>query len=312
MRFLFDVWCAPDGSCLGVGYTPDDVGAVVVLRAAGPSGPVRPVPGTVELDQIDCAPGGGCIAVGKGAGRGVVVEVSRDGTPGAVRSVPATTSLWDVACPTTTTCIATGALSMPTPWFPYLTHTPLFVVIENGQPGPAREFPRGTQGAIGIDCATTTTCLVVASTGFVVLTNVDGTWSQTFHRYRSTPGSGYPTEEISCPTATTCYATAGGVSVPAIIAVSTTGVAGPVQLLGNVPGMLFDISCPYGRTCTAVGQSGPQGLVVDVFRGTVAATTVYGNVNWFNGVSCIGVASCGIVGNWANDAFFAWHGPVPG
>jgi hypothetical protein len=153
---------------------------------------------------------------------------------------------------------------------------------------------------------------VVASTGFVVLTNVDGTWSQTFHRYRSTPGSGYPTEEISCPTATTCYATAGGVSVPAIIAVSTTGVAGPVQLLGNAPGVLYDISCPFGRTCTAVGEDDSLGgLVVDVFRGTLAARTAYGNVDAFSGVSCVGVGACGVVGNWWPNAYFAWHGPVP-
>ena len=53
MRYLADVWCGPDGTCLGVGFTPDNVGAVVVLRAAGPSGPVRPAPGTTGLNQIE-------------------------------------------------------------------------------------------------------------------------------------------------------------------------------------------------------------------------------------------------------------------
>ncbi len=304
MRYLADVWCGPDGTCLGVGWTPDDVGAVVVLRAAGPSGPVRPVPGTEELLQIDCPPVGSCVAVGRGSGRGVVVPVSRDGTPGSPRSVPATTELWDVACPTATTCIATGTLSVPINTFPYLSHTPLFVVVDNGEPGAARELPRGTRNAIGIDCPSATRCLVVGSTGFVVLTNLDGTWSQTLRRYPTAPGS-YPTEEISC-TSTTCFATATGFS---LIAVSVDGVGGPVQYLTS--GIAFDISCPFGRTCTVVGQTGPQGVVVDVFRGTVAATTAYGNVNWFTGVSCIGVAACGIVGNMPDYGVFAWHGPVP-
>ncbi|HEV3401130.1 MAG TPA: hypothetical protein VG078_04850 [Acidimicrobiales bacterium] len=307
MRYLTDVWCGPDGTCLGVGFTPDNVGAVVVLRAVGPSGPVRPVPGTGELNQIDCAPGGSCVAVGVAGGRGAVVEVSRDGSPGPVRAVPASTNLWDVTCPTATTCIATGSLSVPIPTFPYLSDTPLFVVIDNGQPAPAQEFPRGTRRAIGIDCPTATTCLAVGSTGFVVLTNINGTWTVSLRRHESAPGA-YPTYEISCPTSTTCYATAAGF---AIMAVSADGVAGPVQVLSS--GTAEDISCPFGRTCTVVGQNNftSQGLVVDVFRGTVAASTTYANSNWFSGVSCIGVASCGVVGTMPTYAVFAWHGPVP-
>lgn len=305
MRYLADVWCGPDGTCLGVGFTPDNVGAVVVLRAAGPSGPVRPVPGTTELHQIDCAPVGRCVAVGRGSGGGVVVEVSREGTPGPARSVPATTELWDVACPTATTCIATGTLSLPTNTFPYLSNTPLSVVVENGRPGPARDLPRGTRNAIGIDCPSATRCLAVGTTGFVVLTNADGTWTQSLRRYPTAVGS-YPTDEISCPSSTTCYATAIGFS---IMAVSADGVGGPVQYLTS--GIAFDISCPFGRTCTVVGQSWAQGLVIDVFRGTVAATTAYGNSNWFSGVSCIGVAACGIVGNMPGYGVFVWHGPVP-
>jgi hypothetical protein len=305
MQYLGDVWCGPDGTCLGVGWTPDGVGAVVTLRAAGLSGPVRPVPGTDELHQIDCPPVGSCVAVGTGSRRGVVVEVSQDGTPGAPRSVRVSTDLWDVACPTATTCIATGTLSVPISTYPYLSNTPLFVVVENGQPGPARELPRGTLNAVGIDCPSATRCLVVGTTGFVVLTNADGTWTRTLRRYPTAVGS-YPTEEISCPSSSTCYATAIGFSM---IAVSADGVGGPVQPLAD--GIAFDVSCRFGRSCTVVGQSGTQGLVVDVFRGTVAATTAYGNVNWFTGVSCIGVATCGAVGNWGNNAFFAWHGPVP-
>ncbi len=315
MRYLADVWCGADGACLGVGYTPEDVGAVVVLRANGPSGPVRPVSGTFELHQIDCAPGGSCIAVGKGAdGRGVVVEVSPDGTPAAVRPVVGATELLDVACPTATTCVATGHLSQTVSWFPYLVHWPVFTVVSDGQPTPARDLPRGTHRAIGIDCPSATRCLAVASTGFVVLTDADGAWAASLRRFSSTPGAGYPGEEISCPSSTRCYATAEGVASPAIMAVSAEGVAGPVQILANFSGLLFDIHCLSVRTCTVVGQtnSPAAGLIIDVVRGMPMLPTTWGNVNWFTGVSCVAHQSCGIVGYTAGAAFFVWHGPVPG
>lgn len=110
MRSLTGVWCGANGVCLGVGSTPDDVGAVVVLRANGPVGPAQPVLGTTRLNEINCTSDGGCVAVGQGATAGVVVEVMGDGTPGPARPVPHTTELLDLACPAATTCVATGYL----------------------------------------------------------------------------------------------------------------------------------------------------------------------------------------------------------
>ncbi|MDQ4070118.1 MAG: hypothetical protein M3203_11705, partial [Actinomycetota bacterium] len=115
MSNIWEVWCAPDGVCLGVGAVDVGagrlVGAVVVLRAAGPIGPVRLVPGTSSLHDIDCSPAGSCIAIGVGtfstAGP-AVVEVSRDGAPGPPVVVPGMTDVSHVACPTATTCLVTG------------------------------------------------------------------------------------------------------------------------------------------------------------------------------------------------------------
>jgi hypothetical protein len=190
--------------------TPQDVGAVVVLRAGGPNGPVRAVPGTRTLSSITCPATGNCIAVGSasGIGPGVVVEVARDGTPGPVRAVPGVNTLLDVACPTATTCIATGHLSVDLPAYPYLGTVPRFTVIDNGQPGPAVDFPRRTGRVFGIACPSATTCLVVFPGGFVVLTHANGTWNPTVRLIRSTTGGARPTEEISCSSSTTCYATA--------------------------------------------------------------------------------------------------------
>ena len=323
VKGLGELWCGPDGTCLAVGLTPQNVGAVVVLRASGPSGPVRPVPGTATLSSITCPAVGSCIAVGStgGLGPGVVVEVARDGTPGPARAVPGVNGLLDVACPTATTCIATGLLSVDLPAYPYLASVPRFTIIENGQPGPVRDFPRRTGRAIGIACPTATTCIAVFTGGFVVLRQTDGAWSTTLQRVPLTTGGTYPTEAISCSSSTACYATAvafisaggGFYGVPAIMPVTADGVAGPAQILTSQSGIAYNISCVAGRACTVVGQTnGPAaGLVVDVVRGSPTAITTWPNVNSFDGVSCIAAATCGIVGGLANDAFFLWHGPVP-
>jgi hypothetical protein len=319
MQFLFGVWCGGDGVCLGVGDTPQEGGAVVVLRANGQIGPVQPVPDAFVLYDIECAPGGGCIAVGRGLGGGVVVEVTRAGTPGPVRPVPGTTELFDVACPTPTTCLATGHLRQWPPTLSYPVSTPLYVVINDGQPTLVRDMPRGTGRAIGIDCPTATTCLAIGSSGAVVLTNADGNWTASLRRSSNASGTGHPTDAISCGSATTCFATAaafiqrpdGYLGVPGMVPVSSDGVVGPVQALADQSGNSYDISCAYWRSCTVVGSLnlGGGGLIVDVFRGTPTLTRWPGYQ--FLGVSCVGPSSCGVVGASGAGPVFLWHGSVP-
>lgn len=320
MRWLEDVWCATNGSCLGVGFTPEDVGAVVALRADGSRGRVRSVPQTEVLWQIVCASRGSCTAVGKGGGEGVVVEVARDGAVGSVHRVPGTTELFDVACPTNETCIATGHRQTPIPEYPYLASTPMFVVITNGVPGPAQPLPRGTQQAIGISCPSSTTCVTVATTGIVVLTaGSDGPWIPTFHRITNEAGAGYQTEEISCPSSTTCFTTAAGfisngsgyAGVPAMRAVRPDGVVGPVQILSGQPGMVQDISCVADGTCTLVGQAGSQGVLIDVASGVPGPAQTWAGSNFLTSVSCVAAATCGVVGNTPEGGVFGWHGSVP-
>lgn len=325
MWALFDVWCAPDGVCLGVGAVDVGagrlVGAVVVLRTAGPIGPVRLVPGTERLYDIDCPPGRSCIAVGIGtfstAGP-VVVEVSRDGTPGPPVTVPGMTDVSRVACPTATTCLVTGIRRTFT--YPYSPTIYLFSVVTNGQPGPVQRLPRGIRGgSLGIGCPTATRCLVGASNGFGVLTNVNGAWVGDFQPFWSPTGS--PDGEISCPSSTTCFAVARGFvstggtgyyAVPAMIPVTADGVAGPVQLLTDRQGSSNDISCVFGRTCTVVGLLHSAGAVsVDVFRGTPMTPRVWPDATSFFGVSCVAAATCGLVGYGPEGAVFAWQGPVP-
>jgi hypothetical protein len=323
MRALLDIWCMADGSCLGVGYTPQNVGAVVTLRAEGPSGPVREVPGTVKLSGIACHQGGSCIAVGQGQRSGMVVDVSLDGTPGPVRPVAGATDLYEVACPTATTCLATGSvLNRQYPLYLNPTTLPVFTVIRSGKLAAAQRFPRGARRMIGIACPTATTCLATGNDAVAVLSDAGGTWSARVNVVSGSLATGYPTDAINCLSATACYATAAGfiladdgyVGVPAVVSVSLTGTVGRVQLLGHESGVAADISCASGRTCTVVGQDNLaiEGLVIDFYRGIPAPAVRWADANFFGAASCLAPGTCGIVGSSPGGAVFAWHGPLPG
>ncbi len=317
---LSDLSCRPDGTCLAVGHTYDNVGAVVLLRAGGPSGPVRPVPGTVHLSGIACPWGGTCIAVGRSSGGGVVVEVSPDGTPGPARPVVGVEDLVEVACPTTTTCIAIGnAVDNPHEPLHFQTRSPRFTVISNGQPAPSQRFARGVgRYPSGIACPTATTCLVPGTGAVSILTDTGAGWIATANYFSGSSATGFPAGPISCASRTLCMAAAhafipaseGSIGVPAIMTVSANGTLGPVQILDRESGILTDISCVSGRTCTVVGQDNrrARGLLIDVFRGIPSPPTRVENAGSLNAISCVGVATCGIVGS---GALFLWHGPVP-
>jgi len=324
MRFMRDVTCLPNGTCLGVGHTPARQGAVIVLHASGATGAVRPVPGTLDLSSIACAPGGGCIAVGEAFDGSVtfpvVVEVTTSGVPGSVRPVSGATNLYKVACPAATTCLATGGLTTETiPGHPEVSAR--FVVITNGQPAPAQPFSPESERFMGISCPTSTRCLAVGQGNVAMLSkNRRGGWSPRVSKLTVPGGSGSPGEAISCPSTTTCHMTAfssiptaeGSMTVPAIMQVSADGVAGPVQPLSNRPGSLQDISCVAFGSCTVVGQDIPTsgGMTIEVAGGSTAVT-FWANSNFFTGVSCVTAASCGIVGAVPQMAVFGWKGPVP-
>lgn len=325
MRALLDLSCRPDGTCLAVGYTYENVGAVVLLRAGGPSGPVRTVPGTVSLSAIACPLGGTCIAVGRSSGGGIAVEVGPDATPGPARPAPGTEKLLAVACPTESTCIAIGR-RVDNPQDPAHFHmrSSRFTIISNGQPAASQRFARSAGlEANGIACPTATTCLAVGYSGVFMLTDTGAGWTVTANYFSGSLTTGYPTGPISCASRTLCTAAAHGSlpagnggfrGVPAIMTVSVNGTRGPVEIIDQESGMVLDISCVSGRTCTAVGQDSRrgQGLLVDVFRGIPAAPVRVENASSLNGVSCVGVATCGIAGHSTTGARFFWHGPVPG
>ena len=235
------------------------------------------------------------------------MNVAPDGTPGAVWTVPDAFSLHDVACPTPLTCLATGHLNLPRPPFSDAPTpvAPLFVVIHRGIPASTQWFPSGSPVFAGISCPTETRCLAVGG-GIAVLSGASQSWTATTTSAPDTNLSGRPADAISCPSATTCYATAiawvqmaeGHVGVPGIVEVSADGVAGPVQALTDRSGNSFAVSCVADGVCTLVGNDNWafDGLVIDVRPGSPPVATVVENSNWFGGVSCVTASSCGITG----------------
>ena len=323
LQRLNDVWCMPGPTCLGVGVTGQGQGGVVLLGPSGPTGPVRPVPGTTELWSVTCSTGGMCLAVGEGPQSGVVVPVASDGTPGAVRSV-SVTDLYGVACPTASTCLAVGTLSTPSGAYPYLINTSWYVVITNGQPGRARSFPPDAGGVMtGVSCPTSTRCVTVGNGTIGLLSSVQGAWTATVSRGPGSwaTGAGYPTDDVSCPTSTQCYATAAGfvtsgaggyMGVPSMMAVSADGVPGPVRTLVTASGTTYGISCVGSGTCTVVGQDNGSnsGISIDVARAALPVVTYWANSNDLIGVSCLTAASCGVAGSTVQTGVFGWKGPA--
>jgi hypothetical protein len=325
---LSDVWCRPDGSCVGVGSTSLATGAVVVLHSNGTVGPVRPVPGSNRLDGIACSAAGDCIAVGTGRrGAAVVVPIASDGTPGALRPVFGATNLWGVACPTATTCLATGRVRQSPPSVPYYQDWSVFVVITNGEPATAQRFPLEPDRLLrGIACPNATSCLAVGEGMVAVLSNGGGTWTARISALPPPPSTTAPpgtvTHDISCGSPSSCFATAAGFipvrsgyrSVPAIVAVGVDGVPGPVQLLTTQAGNTHGISCPAADVCTLVGSVAAgeaHGLVVETRGGSPTAITYWTNANYFTAVSCVTGESCGFVGGNNYNGVFGWRGPTP-
>ena len=321
-RWLSDISCWPDGSCLAVGTGTRGTGVVVPVSSSGAVGPVRLVPGSLWLYSIDCVPSGGCLAIGEKGAADVFLQIGADGTPGTVRSVSGVDALSDVACPTASTCLATGSVTERVEGYPYFKTWSLFVVFENGQPTVVERLPLDYGRWVGgIDCPTPTTCIAIGGGDVVVLTNIGGSWSARLNWTPAPVHSGHTTDEISCPTSRQCWATAvahihngvGLINVPGIAPVSATGIVGPVRVLIPRQGDSHSISCAPGTsTCTVGGGlsgTASGAFTVDATRGSPSEPTYWANALRFWGVHCVAVESCGLVGSNNRNGVFARKGP---
>jgi hypothetical protein len=179
------VACPSATSCTAVGYHSVPAGGcgdhctnfvlegVVVELGGSGAGAVRPVSGTSQLQDIDCAPGTTrCVVVGSrqtgtGVSQGVTVPIS-GGTVGAAEPAPSTGFLSGISCPSSSGCLAAGNDAEQSP------SGVIVPVALGGMPGPPRS-EADTYLLKSIDCADLSTCTAVGvadvkqTTGAVVV-----------------------------------------------------------------------------------------------------------------------------------------------
>ena len=244
---------------------------------------VTGVAGTLSLNGLATAPGGGHIEVGQNsAGQGVVVT-SALGT----LIVPNTTNLQSVSCETASRCFAVGI-------GPVDEDDAVLVALVNGEPTKVTQLPT-FNGLYGIACPTSTTCYAV---GYDSNDDADAVTTITAGQASApaeVPGGGEWLNAISCPSATQCYA-AGLVNYnPSIDPI----VSGVPQAALTVPDAWYlnGIDCPSVGSCLAVGENGTQqGIVATLSDGAIGAPTVVSGAEYLYGVGCATDGSCLLAG----------------
>ncbi|HXQ58841.1 MAG TPA: hypothetical protein VN799_02050, partial [Acidimicrobiales bacterium] len=152
--YLEGLACESSTNCVAVGQSPSrEAEAVTVPINDGVIGIVQAVPGASDLYGVTCEGTTTCIAVGQGFSGAVVVAIT-DGVPGKLQSLPGTNSLWGVSClDNADTCLAAGLNTSPSLQGDLLP-------IDNGSAGTIQTVS-GTYEFMGVDCSSTTTCVVV-------------------------------------------------------------------------------------------------------------------------------------------------------
>jgi hypothetical protein len=244
---------------------------------------VTGVDGTLSLNGVATAPGGGRIEVGQNsAGQGVVV------TPAlGTLTVPNTTNLQSVSCETASRCLAVGI-------GPVNRDEAALVTIVNGQPTNVTQLPT-FNGLYGIACPTATTCYAV---GYDSNDDADAVTTITGGQASApaeVPGGGEWLNAISCPSATQCYA-AGLVNYNPSIDPILSGVP---QAALTVPDAWYlnGIDCPSVGTCVAVGENTTQqGIVAELSDGAIGTPVVVSGTEYLYGVGCAVDGSCLLAG----------------
>jgi photosystem II stability/assembly factor-like uncharacterized protein len=256
---LTNVACSTAKRCEVTGDTTADAAVVYGTLDGGLTWHVQPaaLPGGFFL-AISCASRTMCVATGN---EGAITRTVDGGRTWTGQTLADATLVTDVDCPTTLVCEA---------------------VADSGRIGVSGLAVRSTDGGLhwtvtelpstlptpnGVDCATTSACVVVGQdfthagsteVGRIVTTTDGGvTW------LRPPLPAGYTfVSRVDCPTVNVCVA----------------GALGPRGLLGTVdagqswtpqgPAAVFfrDVSCPTATLCTAVGENNNG-------RGTIYATT---------------------------------------
>lgn len=278
-RMLDSATCAAAVGCLMSGTGLEGGGLVASLSATNPpaatgSGPGRgSVESTIvvrlqgfggEWTSISCPDSRHCVAVGGGESQGqqstfAEVMTSSDGgwSWSGQRPPAGVLGLSAVDCPSVRRCYATGvSLLPPKQQTPYTNE--VAIVLESRDGGRLWQRVAGDPGVFdlnAISCPTVATCFAVGDTltgdgttdAVIATTDGGARWHE-----EAVPGAktGVLLDDISCPSASDCWA-GGGSDL-----VATTDGGLRWRQLGS--GWVDSLSCATVRRCVAMGVSGGE------------------------------------------------------
>ena len=268
--------CVSSTACVGV-----DTTGHAFSSATPVTGPWTIVPtGVASLNDLSCAPGGGCVAVGN---TGAVTNAPGPGgpwTPSPASPIDSSRTLGAVACPSTTLCVAVDSAGSA-------------VTSADGGTTWSSAIPLGLGHALNdLSCPSATFCAAVDSSGNVLVsaTPTTGSWT-------STSLTSSPPTSISCASASLCVATANDAN-GTVFATGNASAAAPTWSSTKLDptGAPLKVSCSSTGLCAIVDAKG-QALTSDTAAGgppTWTAAPIDGSTR-LDGVSCIAAGLCLVV-----------------
>jgi len=236
------------------------------------------IPATYRLYAISCFSASACVAGGE---TGVLLHTSNSGVNWS-SVTPKPGSILSLSCPTATTCYA-GTIENTDP------HA-ILVSSDGGVSWNPTYNNFYSTFVYGMSCLPgTNTCYALAnSNGLLIIITTNGFTNTTDQRPNIIP---YSLSAISCPTATTCYASGGARTV---ISSVDSGVNWSIK--SAFSNNLNSVACSSNSNCVTVGDSGN---ILNTNNGGASwVAQVSGTYNTLKGVSCSNTNICFAVGNF--------------
>jgi hypothetical protein len=285
--------CASTTFCATAGEGTRGSAAVLVTGDGGDTwtSPVIPI-GVTFLASISCASAADCMTVGSVYNwSSTVMATTNGGATWTHDLTPDYVQLAAVSCPTSRDCITVGTqLSVgaggPVGGF-------VSVTTDGGRVWTTKTTSAMTGRAFfGVSCPTAAECVVVGQTrsdtsdSIFVTNDFGATWAN------EGLSEGGLLTAVSCPNATTCFATGSG-----LLSTTDGGTTWVEQPQPPPHVLLWSISCATATACVTVG-SGDTGEIMITTDGGLLWTTRGVSAASFplTGVSCSSQASCVAVG----------------
>lgn len=260
------------------------VGAVSAPRSAWRA--AVSLPGTTKFTGISCVSALECVAVGGAADQYAAIYRTVDGGSTWIRIAPPSgvLGLASVRCASNGFCLADY---WPGGW--------ATAFVESTDGGATWTVTGDTTGlaATGLlQCAAPSICYAIQANGLLVTTDGGRTWTTTL-------SSVSRFDQLSCPTAATCFASdasSGSLGVERFTGTGTTQTTvAAVPLTG---GVRSSISCTSVTTCAAVvATTGASNTFVTTTDGwtTYATTTMPAAIGPMQYLSCASAGHCEVL-----------------